>query len=167
MEKLEVFEVVKPQGIKGELKARIMADNFLSVNKIKKIYDEEGKEYIVKNVKDAFSGFAYILIDGVVSRNDAELYRGKIFYANKSDIKRPKNSYFICDLIGLKVVAEKQLGEIIDVIQSNVDMFKIKLLSGKIAYFPFLKVLNPIIDFESKTLSVDAEKLKEHIYYES
>ena len=167
MEKLEVFEIVKPQGIKGELKARILADNFLSVNKIKTIYDENGKEYLVKNIKDATSNFAFILLGGIITRNDAELYRGKIFYANKNDIKRPKNSYFICDLIGLKVVAKEEVGEILDVIQSNVDMFKIKLFSGKIAYFPFLKELNPIVDFETKTLTVDYEKLKGYIYYES
>ena len=40
MEKLEVFEVVKPQGIKGELKVRILADSFLNVSSIKKLYDK-------------------------------------------------------------------------------------------------------------------------------
>ena len=168
MEKLEVFEVVKPQGIKGELKARILADSILSVNKIKKIYDESGKEYLVKNVKDAFGGFAFILIEGVVTRNDAELLRGKIFSANKTDIKKEKSAYFISDLKGLNVISNgEELGEVLDVLQSNVDMFKVKLKNNSIAYFPFLKILNPIVDLQSKTIEVDGEKLKDVIYYES
>ena len=39
MEKLACFLVVKPQGIKGELKAKILADGIESVNCIKKLYD--------------------------------------------------------------------------------------------------------------------------------
>ncbi|MBR2377548.1 MAG: 16S rRNA processing protein RimM [Clostridia bacterium] len=168
MEKLEVFEVVKPQGIKGELKARILADSILSVNKLKTIYDESGKEYLVKNIKDAFGGFAFILLDGVITRNDAELMRGKIFYALKKDIKKGKNSYFISDLKGLKVIVYgAEFGEITDVLQSNVDMFKITLTSGKTAYFPFLKALSPVVDLDAKTITVDGEKLKDIIYYES
>lgn len=163
-----MFEVVKPQGIKGELKARILADSILSVNKIKNIYDESGKEYIVKNVKDAFGGFAFILLNDVLTRNDAELFRGKIFYAKKTDIKKDKNAYFISDLKGLKVIIDGAVfGEILDVLQSNVDMFKVVCEGGKTAYFPFLKTLNPIVDLNDKTLMVDKDKLKDVIYYES
>ena len=90
MEKLEVFEVVKPQGIKGELKARILADSFESINKIKKIYDQNGQEYLVKSIKNAFQGFAFLSLDKITTRNDAELYRNVIFYADKKDIKISK-----------------------------------------------------------------------------
>ncbi|MBO5926240.1 MAG: 16S rRNA processing protein RimM [Clostridia bacterium] len=168
MEKLQVFEIVKPQGIKGELKARILADDFFSVNKIKKLFDENGTEYLVKNVKNAFSGFAFLTLNGVDTRNVAELFRAKIFYALKTDIKKGKNSYFISDLKGLKVIiGEEIFGEIVDVLQSNVDMFKMRLNNGKIAYFPFLKSLNPVIDIEKQTLLVNEEKLSEVIYYEN
>ncbi len=168
MEKLEVFEVVKPQGIKGELKARILADGIYSVNKLKKIYDESGREYLVKNVKDAFNGFAFLTLNGVCSRNDAELLRGKIFTALKGDIKIPKNSYFISDLKGLKVIKNgEEFGVILDVLLSNVDMFKIELQGGKIAYLPFLKSISPVVDLNSKTLTVLGDNLEDIIYYES
>ncbi len=168
MEKLEVFEVVKPQGIKGELKARILGDSIYSVNKIKTIYDVDGKEYLVKNVKDAFGGFAFISLNGIVTRNDAELLRGKIFSANKSDIKKDKSSYFISDLKGLRIIVDgEEFGVVLDVLQSNVDMFKIQLLNGNIAYFPFLKILNPKVDLDNKTINVEGDKLKDVIYYES
>ena len=168
MEKLPVFEIVKPQGIKGELKARILADGFLSVQKIKKLYGNNNKEYLVKGIKDAFSGFAFILLDGVITRNDAELLRGLILSADKTDIKKGKNSYFISDLIGVKVeTTSGALGVIEDVLQSNVDMLKVKLTNNKIAYIPFLKILSPEVDIDSKTMKIDGDKLDGVIYYES
>ena len=168
MEKLEVFEVVKPQGIKGELKVRILADSILSVNKIKTVYDKNGNAFTVKLVKDAGAGFAFLSLDGVVTRNDAELLRGVIYYAEKSDIKKTKTSYFITDLIGLSVYANgEEIGVIKDVLKGNVDMFVLSDNGGKTVYIPFLKQLNPIVDLDAKSLTVDGEKLKDVIYYES
>ena len=168
MEKLEVFEVVKPQGIKGELKVRILADSILNVNKIKTVYDKTGSAFTVKLLKDAGAGFAFLSLDGVVTRNDAELLRGVIYYAEKGDIKKTKTSYFITDLIGLSVYANgEEIGVIKDVLKGNVDMFVLTDNSQKTVYIPYLKVLNPIVDLNAKSLTVDGDKLKDVIYYES
>ena len=167
MEKLACFLVVKPQGIKGELKAKILADNFDSVKSIKKLYDESGKEYLLSKVKDAFGGFAFLSIKNIVTRNDAELYRNFIFYAEKSSINKAKNDYFISDLIGLDViVGDKHIGRVCDVIKSNVDMFDIDLLNGKKAYFPFLNSLDITVDLIAKKICVEKDKLDGVIFYE-
>ena len=167
MEKLACFTVVKPQGIKGELKAKILADGLSSVKSIKTLYDDNGNAFKVKTVKDAFGGFAFIVLDSVVTRNDAELFRGVTFYAEKSQIAKNKNDFFIADLLGLKVmVSSEPFGTVKDVVQSNVDMFEIELLSGKKAYFPFLKTLDIKIDLENSTLSVEKSKLDGVIFYE-
>ena len=167
MEKLACFLVVKPQGIKGELKAKILADSIESVKKIKVLYDESGKQYDVIKVKDAFGGFAFLSIKNVVTRNDAETFRNITFYAEKSSILKNDGDYFISDLIGLKVmISSEEIGAVTDVIQSSVDMFEVKLLSGKKAYFPFLKALDIKINFDNKTLSVDKEKVDGVIFYE-
>ncbi len=167
MEKLACFLVVKPQGIKGELKAKILADGIESVNKIKKLYDESGKEYDVIKVKDAFGGFAFLSIKNIVTRNDAELYRNVTFYTEKSSINKAKNDYFIADLIGLKVVVDGEvLGEVLDVIKSSVDMFELALPNGKKAYFPFLNSLELNFDFSKGEINVQGEKLSGVIFYE-
>lgn len=169
MEKLEVFEVVKPQGIKGELKVRILADGFLSVNNLKNIYHQNGEICDITALKDAGGGFAFLSLKGVSTRNDAELMRGKIFYALKSQIKKPKTAHFIVDLIGLTAfdAQNKNLGVVVDVIKSNVDMFKIKSDSGKFLYIPNLKKLNPIVDLNGKTITFLSDELKDVIYYEN
>lgn len=167
MEKLACFTVVKPQGIKGELKARILADGIYSVQGIKKLYTEDGNEYGVVKIKDAFSGFAFITLQSIATRNDAELLRGVTFYAPKNSIKKAKDEYFITDIIGMKVfVSGEEIGSVKDVIQSNVDMFEIKLFSGKSAYFPYLKKLDVKLDFNKNILSVEKEVLDGVIYYE-
>ncbi len=168
MEKLACFTVVKPQGIKGELKAKILADGFDSVKSIKKLYDKSGKVYDVIKVKDAFSGFAFLSIKNIATRNDAELYRDVTFYAEKSSINKDENDFFIADLIGLKVVVGGEaIGALSDVIQSSVDMFEISLSNGKKAYFPFLKSLYIEFDFERGELYVEKDKLDGVIFYEN
>ena len=124
-------------------------------------------EYTVNSIKNAFNGFAFLSVSSVVTRNDAELFRGVTFYVQKSAINKAKTDYFISDLIGLNVVVDDSvLGVVEDVIKASVDMFEIKLLSGKKAYFPFLKSLDIKIDLEVGTLSTTNDKLSGVIFYE-
>ena len=168
MEKLACFTVVKPQGIKGELKAKILADGYESVKSIKKLYDNSGKEYDVIKVKDAFSGFAFLSIKNIVTRNDAELYRDVTFYAEKSSINKAENDFFIADLIGLKVVVDGEaFGTLSDVIQSSVDMLEVTLSNGKKAFIPFLNSLSISFDLIKGEMSVEKEKLDGVIFYEN
>ena len=106
MEKIICLSVVKPQGIKGELKAKILADGFNSIKNVKKLYDVSGKEYSVSKIRDAFGGFAFVTLSGVVTRNDAELFRGVDFFVEKSQINKASDEYFIADIIGLEVIVD-------------------------------------------------------------
>ena len=168
MEKLEVFECVKPQGIKGELKVKVLADDAYAVSKIKVLNCSNGKDYSVGYIKPVADNFAFLKLNEISTRNDSELMRGTIFYADKNAIIKDKNAYFIKDLIGLDVFSDgDKIGVITDVIKSNVDMIKVLLIGGNIAYFPHLKVLNPKVDLPNKKFVVDGEKLKDVIYYEN
>ncbi|MBQ3234543.1 MAG: 16S rRNA processing protein RimM [Clostridia bacterium] len=160
MEKIICFTVVKPQGIKGELKVKILADGFESVKSLKTLYDANGKSYSVLKIRDAFGGFAFITLKEVVTRNDAELFRNVDFFVEKSKINKAENEFFIADIIGLDVVVDGAIeGKVLDVITSNVDMFEVAGTSGKKWYFPFLKSLDITFDFSAKKLFVSKEKL--------
>ena len=131
------------------------------------MYGDNGQEYQVKSIKDAFKGFAFITLQSITNRNDAELLRGVTFYAPKKSIKKAKDEYFISDVVGMKVIVSgEEIGLVKDVIQSNVDMFEITLNSGKTAYFPFLKKLDVKLDFAKNALSVEKDALDGVIYYE-
>ena len=159
MEKIICFTVVKPQGIKGELKAKILADDFQSVKSLKKLYDGNGKEYVVTKIRDAFGGFAFITLSSVITRNDAELFRGVDFYVEKSQISKSDDEFFIADIIGLEVVVDGACcGVISDVISANVDMFEVTK-DGKKWYFPHLKSLEIQFDFEKGQMLIKKDKL--------
>ncbi len=166
MEKILIGVVLKPHGIKGELKIKYFADSFESIKGCKQVF-LDGKEYNAKLKLDS-GEFAFLILDGVIDRNNSELLRSKEVYALKSQIKKSKTSYFICDLIGLNVYVNDNLfGTIIDVLQSNVDMFHIKLLDGKTAYLPFLKSLNLDVNIENKSLQIVGNDYEKVIFYEN
>lgn len=125
MQKLLIGRVVKPQGIKGEVKVLLLTDGFFSVKNLKEAYIGD-KLYKINSIKDAGVPCAFLGLQGVTDRNAAEALRGAEVYADKSLINKDKNAYFIEDLIGLTLYAgEDKIGRIQDVIKSNVDMFVI------------------------------------------
>ena len=125
MQKLLIGRVVKPQGIKGEVKVLLLTDGFFSVKNLKEAYIGD-KLYKINSIKDAGVPCAFLGLQGICDRNAAEALRGAEVYADKSLINKDKNAYFIEDLIGLTVYAgEDKIGTIQDVIKSNVDMFVI------------------------------------------
>ena len=192
MRKLLIGRVVKPQGIKGEVKVLLLTDGFFSVKNLKEAYIGD-KLYKINSIKDAGVPCAFLGLQGISDRNAAETLRGADVYADKSLINKDKNAYFIEDLIGLTVYAGlDKIGAVKDVIKSNVDMFVIsgveaadgvktgetELLSAggtsekppvksRVIYMPFLKVLNSKIDLDAKTITVDKAKFYECATYEN
>ncbi len=167
MEKILLGVALKPHGIKGELKIKYYADSFESIKGVKTLFID-GTEYKVKKLKLDSGEFAFLSLDVVLDRNNAELFRNKEIFALKSQIKKSNDTFFISDLIGLNVYVQGSLfGVVTDVLQSNVDMFCIKLLDGKTAYLPFLKSLNLDVNIASKTLKIVGNDYEKVIFYEN
>ncbi len=167
MEKILIATVLKPHGIKGELKIKYYADSFDSIKKCKVVFID-GNEYKVTKLKLDSGEFAFLGLDCVIDRNVAELMRDKEVYALKSQIIKSKTAFFISDLIGLNVfVNGNLLGQVVDVVQSNVDMFYIKMQNGTLAYLPYLKSLNLDINIENKSINIVGDDYEKVIFYES
>ncbi len=135
------------------LKAMYIGDSFLSVRSIR----TDGK-------------FLYILLDGIVNRNDAEALRGKVVYADTKDLKLPEGTFFVEDIIGCTVVDTdgESIGELTDVLQNGVsaDVYVVKTPDGKNMSFPFIKQLKAFYDKENNAFVVDAQTVKETALYE-
>ena len=43
-------------------------------------------------------------LEGVTSAQEASVLRGRVLYLNRADVQLPEGSYFIQDLIGLRVL---------------------------------------------------------------
>ncbi len=118
MEKILVATILKPHGIKGDMKIKFFADDFSSIAKIKTFYLESGEEYEVISLKLDGQDFAFLHLKGVNDRDTSESMRGLNLYADKGAIKKNKTSFFIADLIGLQVYINGELfGKVEDVIQ--------------------------------------------------
>ncbi len=124
---VELGKVLKPQGIKGELKVLpISLPEYLNSVRDIKIGGRPAK--IVKcSLRE---GYAYIMIDICQDRNTAETMRELIITADKQSLQELKEGqFFYDDLIDCKVYFEdgELVGEIIDIESyGSADIFVIK-----------------------------------------
>lgn len=160
-ERLVIGEVLKPQGIRGEIKVNPYLDDASDIKKFRTVYID-GKEYKVLSAR-AGGGFAYLALSGIADRNGAELLRGKELEGLRSEAPAPdEGRYFIVDLIGCAVVTEsgKRLGEITEVIPAHTDIFVMK--EGETEYmFPAAEGVVIDVDIEGGVLTVDAKRFNE------
>lgn len=165
--KIEIGAVAKPQGIKGELKVRLFADDFASVKDIKTV-EINSIDYAVESFRSAGGEEAILKLAGVSDRNFVETLRQKEVYAYKNEINVKKGNYFISDVLGSKLYLSsgKEMGEIHDIVSGNVDYYYVSTAEGE-AVFPMLKTLLVEIDVENKKVVVNAEKFTEVVMYEN
>ena len=76
MARLVIGEVLKPQGIRGEIKIKTYTDDNAAVKNFRRVFIG-GEEYKVLSFRTGESGFAFLGLRGVPDRNAAELLRGK------------------------------------------------------------------------------------------
>lgn len=160
MKNLEIALIVKPQGIRGEVKARPLT-NLLAVFDNLKSVSIEGKEYGIKRISFR-QGFVYAMLEGVETRNDAELLRGKKMMIDKSllEDKTEEHEILVDDLIGMVLYDTdgNLVGQIVDIENYGAtDNFIIEIDQRKYQV-PFLKEVFLLRDGK---LVVDREKFEE------
>lgn len=165
---LKVGLIVKPQGIKGELKVQPLTDDINRFKKLKEIIIE-GKNYRVTSA--TIAGNAVLLsIFGVSDRDTAETFRGKFILVDREHaVDLEEGRYFIADIIGctLKTDHDSLVGEVVEVTSARTDIFTVKCTDGVIMRFPFLKDAIVNVDVENKLIVVKAKRLSEIACYEN
>lgn len=166
MDKISVGKIVKPQGIKGELKVYPMVDTPEIFTFLKKVYID-GVEF--KVLSSRVSDAVYVALRGIADRNTAEEYRDKTLYVDREDLPLPEGRWFIADVLGCEVLSDdgNLLGTVTDITtRGSTDMYTVKLKSGKLMVFPFLNDLVLSIDVNKKEIVVSKNRLEEVAYYE-
>ena len=166
----EIFKIgviVKPQGIKGDVKVQPLTDDINRFKNLKEVLID-GLSYRVLDVSIG-GGMVFMQFSGIPDRNTAELFRGKFLCVKREDaIPLEEGRYFIADIIGCKVMTEKNtVGEIIDVTSSRTDVITVRCEDGKIMRFPFLKDLVINVDIVNKIFAVKGKRLSEVSCYEN
>ena len=80
---LELGKIVKPQGVKGEIKVAVSGDAFSRIKNVKTVVIEE-KEYRVIGKKSVDNAVILSLF-GITDRNSAEILRGKSVFVKKDE----------------------------------------------------------------------------------
>ena len=156
MDRLVIGEVLKPQGIRGELKVKTYTDAPEDVKAFGTVYIED-KPYKILSFRVGNDGAAYMGLRGIPDRNAAELFRGKKLEGDRDDAPElEEGQYYIVDVIGLSCETEEGevLGIVKDVKNLSSDVYTIEN-AGKQILFPAVKGVGKKVDLENQKLIVD------------
>lgn len=164
---LKIGLIVKPQGVRGQVKVNPLTDDLLRFKNLKEAYIN-GEKVKVGGVKIA-DGYVILSLFGVSDRNAAELLRGKFLEVKREDaVPLPENTFFITDVIGCVIFTEDgtKVGVVTEVTSAKTDVFTVLTDDGKIMRFPFLKKLLIKVDVGNKKITVKDKELSEVSCYE-
>lgn len=156
-----IGEVLKPQGVRGEIKIKPYIDDIADIKRFRTLYIK-GKEYKVLACRTDASA-AYLALSGIADRDAAEPLRGAEIEALRSEAPAPaEGRYYIVDVIGCKVfTAEgRELGEISDVTSAHTDIYTLR--EGETEYlFPAADGVIEAFDVENKRITVNEKRLRQ------
>ena len=164
---LLIGEIVRPQGIRGEVKVRALSEDKTRYSRLKKVFagdPAQRQEYAV--LKGRCSGeFAYLTLSGVETRDEAEKLRGTLLYVSREEaIQLEEGRYFVCDLIGLRAKLQDgtEVGELRDVLSPNpyCDVYVFSTPRGEMQ-MPALKRVILSVDLENREIVLDGAVLEE------
>lgn len=160
-----VGEIVKPQGIKGEVKVRA-GDFSERLAVLGGVHLEQGGKSVFRRVLGgrAGGGFAYLQMEGVTDRNAAEALRGARVLVSREDAQLGETTNFIADLIGLTAVDTKgrELGRLRDVLRPNAvcDVYAFDTPEGEML-LPALRRVVLRVDLDAGVIVLDERVLPE------
>ena len=170
MDYFKLAQVLKPQGLKGELKCKAFTDDLSRFFDLPHVFIKKRDGFEKRLVLEArlYKQFAYLKIAGCDDIEAAEKLRNRFLYIDRQNAaKIPEGSYYIADLIGLDVVTEdgKLLGVLKNVIQTGgTDVYEVE---GK-SHFLFPSVSHVVlsVDLTSGKMTVDQSELGQVAVYD-
>ena len=170
-EYLSIGEVIKPQGVRGQVKVRPDTNDPARFGELEQVYIQQDNAYIAWPISDVSvrDGYVYCTLNQAQTRDDAEKQRGAMLYIDRAHaVPLDENEYYISDLIGC-TVKDRQgqtIGMLLDVLQPGAnDVYEIKTPKGMmyLAALPFVIVQ---VDAKAGTIIVDEARLPEVAVFE-
>lgn len=157
---LRVGVFANTHGIAGEIKVFPTTDDVQRFKKLKKVYLDAGKELLeweIQNVK-FFKNMVILKFKGINNINDIEKYKGKDLYVTREHaVPLEENEYFLCDIIGAKVVTEdgKDFGILKEILQTGAnDVYVVEMENQQEVLLPVIKECILDVNIEEKIVSV-------------
>ncbi len=158
---LTVATILKPQGIRGEIKVMPLTDSEDNLKSFSSVIIA-GVSYKVLACRTA-GGYAYITLRGVADRNAAELLRGKEVLVDRDEAPElPEDRVYIADVIGCELVTEEgeKIGKVLDVTPARTDIYTV-LTGDKEVMFPAADGVIVSVDTEGGVVTVNKKRFEE------
>ena len=159
---LTVAKILKPQGIRGEIKVMTFTDTPADLQSFDRVYIG-GNSYKMLKVRPQNGDCAFITLSGIADRNAAEPLRGLDVEVDRDDAPAlPEGTYYIADVIGCKVLSGGvELGVVTRITPARTDIYEYEKPDGKTVVFAAVDgvILSP--DIAAKALTVDKARLAE------
>lgn len=154
---LELGKIVAIHALKGEFRMQPWCDTPDFATKFKKVF-LDGKALKVRSARP-HKNIVIMHLEGIDTPEAAQTIVNKIIYISKADVKLPEGTYFVADLLGLKIIdaddSAKTYGELIDVSQTGAnDVYHIRFEDGKIRYIPAIPQVVIETDLENKIMRI-------------
>ncbi len=165
MEYYRIAQILRPHGVRGEVKIYPLTEDPSRFKRLKACYLERSGQYEPIAVSGAKQvGGAYVLkIEGVDDPEQAQSLREKYICVDKEHaVRLPEDCWFVADLIGCLVSDTNgaSYGELTDVLETNAnDVYVIE--GERRLLVPALKKLLVSVDTEGKSIVLDADVLTE------
>ena len=133
---LEIGKIVAVQGLKGEVRVEPWCDSADFLCDFEVLYFDKGSVKVAIEKARPHKTIAIVKFEGINTPEEAAKLRNKVLFMNRDDVDLDENSYFVQDLIGLKVTdidTNEEYGELVDVSETGAnDVYYIK--RGEVTY---------------------------------
>jgi len=137
---LEIAELTKIQGLKGEIRAKYYCDNPTDIGEFERLYFEGGENFLMPEYARPNKNIVIIKFKGIDTPEQASELLGKMLYIDRDDVELPDDTWFIQDLIGLvvrNVDSGYEYGCVKEILQTApTDVYVISTSDGKELLFP-------------------------------
>lgn len=167
-----IAEILRPHGIKGELKIKSHSEDIDNLMQVRQLYIKENSGYYPIAVEGfrLHSGDILIQLQNVYDRSAAERYRGVSLYIAREDASPlAEGEFYISDIIGLPLTDRQghSLGTLQDVLTSYAtNIYQVKTPQGMML-FPAIDSVFSEVNLEKGVIVLNEEILREIATYES
>lgn len=157
MDKVLVGEVLKPHGVRGELKIYPLTGDpqrFRQLQEVILVRDGVERRCRVKSVQ-VQPDFVYLSLADIVGMDEADKYRGWQVYIDRSEVPPLTEGWYYFELEGIQVFeGETCLGTLTQIIETGAnDVYVVKWAQGEIC-IPALKSVVRKVDVPGRRMDV-------------
>lgn len=154
---LEIGKIVSVFGIRGEVKVQPWCDSPEFLCEFDTLYYKSGTPVNVVRAR-VQKNIVVMKIEGVDTVEEAQKLRNRILFMDREEVELEEGSYFVQDLISLKVVdadSGEEYGVITDVTETGAnDVYHVRSPQGKMYYIPAIPDVVKETDIENGVMRI-------------